>query len=194
MMQDSKANQAEMPAENLTRRLQRLAERIVQRVSEELPDAIDGALEKAGLASRIQALSARLEALDTDPAEEAPREGKADAPRDKDAKRICSEPDCELPARARGLCSKHYQRLRYAEKRAQEADEPLPKSLAEARSRRGRKPARKTEKRGGSTCSKDDCQRPTYAKGMCGKHFMEWVRAQKELKTQQEQQSGQGSD
>lgn len=159
-----------------------------------MPAAIDAALKKAGLASRIQVLSERLASFDPPTEGAAATNPGGDPPPAEDAKRICSEPDCDLPARARGLCSKHYQRLRYAEKRAQEADEPLPKSLAEARSRRGRKPARKTAKRGGSTCSRDDCQRPTYAKGMCGKHFMEWVRAQKELKTQQERESREESD
>jgi hypothetical protein len=186
-MADSKPTASDSQGDTPTAdQLDRLTARVIARVAQGLSAAITAALEKSGLTERVEALAKRLEGLpadaDSPPAEDAPEAG------DEADRRICSEPGCDLPARARGLCSKHYQRLRYAEKRAQEAGEPLPKSLAEARSRRGRKPARKTEKRGGSICSQADCQRPTYAKGMCGKHFMEWVRAQKDLKAQQEKE------
>ena len=30
---------------------------------------------------------------------------------------LCSVDDCDRPARAKGLCSRHYQRQRYAEKK-----------------------------------------------------------------------------
>jgi len=169
--------------------IEQLTAKVIARVTRGLSAAIAAALQEAGLADRVETLTERLESLapgsgPTGTGPDAPAEPSRED--DQADGRTCSEPDCDLPSRARGLCSKHYQRLRYAEKRAVEAGETLPKSLAEARSRRGRKPARKTAKRGGTTCSVEDCQRPTYAKGMCGKHFMEWVRAQKDLKALQE--------
>ncbi|MBN2497686.1 MAG: hypothetical protein JXR96_24040 [Deltaproteobacteria bacterium] len=106
---------------------------------------------------------------------EAPADSQAQAPEfpiteqgDPAGRKTCTVEGCSLPARARGLCSKHYQRLRYAEKRREE----------------NRDGPRKTEKRGLGTCSIEGCDAATYAKGMCGKHFMEWVRAQKALKSE----------
>ncbi|NMB77293.1 MAG: hypothetical protein GYA21_19465 [Myxococcales bacterium] len=40
--------------------------------------------------------------------------------------RLCSEPGCDRPARSRGLCSAHYQRLRYREKKIGARIEPRP--------------------------------------------------------------------
>lgn len=42
---------------------------------------------------------------------------------------VCAEPGCERPARSRGLCSMHYQRLRYKERKIaakQVSSDPLP--------------------------------------------------------------------
>lgn len=189
-MEDSKPTPTEASiGDRVTEQLERLTAELIPRVVAGLTEAIATALEEAGLTGRVQALAERLEVrkpLARQEPSQAGQPGQAPEQTDDPKGRSCSEPDCDFPARARGLCSKHYQRLRYAEKRAQESGEPLPSSLSEARSQRGRKPARKTAKRGGTTCTRDDCQRPTYAKGMCGKHFMEWVRSQKDLKAQQE--------
>ena len=194
-MEDSKPTQTpDSIRDQVGEQLERLTAEVIPRVVAALTQAIATALEQAGLIDRVQALAERLEGrkpIHKDPpaaGSTSPASKQTDGPKG----RSCSEPDCALSARARGLCSKHYQRLRYAEKRAQEAGEPLPTSLSEASSQRGRKPARKTAKRGGTLCSTDQCQRPTYAKGMCGKHFMEWVRAQKDLKVQQEQDAQEG--
>jgi hypothetical protein len=88
--------------------------------------------------------------------------------------RRCQHPGCDLPARARGLCSKHYQRQRYAEKKAlfqPDGDQGTPLG--------SRQNPRPTEKRGGGCCSQEGCDQPNYAKGLCSKHFMQWVRTKK---------------
>jgi len=49
--------------------------------------------------------------------------------RSRNAGQTCSEPGCERPARSRGLCSKHYQRMRYRERKIeakQTSADPLP--------------------------------------------------------------------
>jgi len=53
--------------------------------------------------------------------------GQSSTAEDKDS--VCSEPGCSRPVRSRGLCSMHYQRLRYREKKIehkQSSIDPLP--------------------------------------------------------------------
>lgn len=72
------------------------------------------------------------------------------------AKRNCSIADClrEIgPSGAKGLCPKHYQRL----KRTGTTDEPAPRELA--------------------VCAIADCERllePPHGRGMCGLHYQRW--------------------
>ena len=153
--------------------LTNLADLLVARLSDQLPLAISDQLDRSDLFDKLESLSLALPSP-----EESDWIESGDFIEDADRK-LCSEPDCNQSARARGLCSKHYQRLRYAEKRAVEEGLPIPTTLTEARSNRSRKPARKTDKRGGGACSIEGCELANYAKGMCGKHFMEWVRAKK---------------
>ena len=84
---------------------------------------------------------ARTEAK-TEPRPEAPRKAEtepSDAPVQDTAPdaatepgvttAICSEPDCDRPVRCRGLCSLHYQRVRYKERKIeakQETAGPIP--------------------------------------------------------------------
>jgi hypothetical protein len=158
------------------RRLRRLLDRVSDRLGDRLSVSLSSRLQRSGLLERMAAFDAQDNgsAAPPDPA------GRDAAGSGQSAEaRICSQPDCELPARARGLCSKHYQRLRYAQKRAEERGDPVPEDLEQARSQQARKPNRRTAKRGGGVCSVEGCERTNYAKGMCGKHFMEWVRSQK---------------
>lgn len=70
---------------------------------------------------------------------------------DKNAKEhpVCSEPGCDRPARSRGLCSKHYQRLRYREKKAKGNTDNAPLV------------------RGFGECSVDGCTERVYARVCC---------------------------
>jgi hypothetical protein len=159
-----------------------LVQAITTRLLSRLPQVLAEVLAESGLHQRIEELTARLGSSGKAASEPKAAPQPSTAPpdgADQEGSRVCSEPGCDQPARARGLCSKHYQRLRYAEKRALERGRPAPASLAEARAERARLPIRKTEKRGGGLCSQAGCERPNYAKGMCGKHFMEWVRSKK---------------
>jgi hypothetical protein len=54
-----------------------------------------------------------LSSFSGDPTQEVLAQGKADS-------KCCQEPGCNRPARSRGLCSAHYQRLRYRERKNEE--------------------------------------------------------------------------
>lgn len=97
----------------------------------------------------------------------------------------CSEPGCNEPARSKGLCSKHYQRQRYAKKHTHVATKSKVRSVAKRLSvqkpNRTKKPAvaRKPANRGGGTCKEKGCHSPVHARNLCGRHFMAWVRSRK---------------
>ena len=59
---------------------------------------------------------------------------------------ICSHPGCRQPAHAKGLCQKHYDKLRRTG---------------------GRRSAAESDK----TCRAAGCSRPYHAKGYCQKHY-----------------------
>lgn len=93
-----------------------------------------------------------------------PRPTEASEPvRQRPARRekTCSVADCRRPARARGMCSKHYQRARYAERR------------------RGLAQGSNVSLRGSGVCSHEGCEEAVYAKQMCSRHFMAWVRSRR---------------
>lgn len=149
--------------------IQSFVEAASEKLLEQIGSQVCDAIMRSSLMDRIDVLAQKFGLV-------------ADLPVDaQNDTRICTEAGCSQPARARNLCSKHYQRLRYAERRATEDGQPIPKTLAEARSNRSKKPARKTEKRGGGNCSIEGCDQPNYARGLCGKHFMEWVRSRKKI-------------
>jgi len=161
------------------KQIQEIAMDLAERLARGLESVISRSLNSAGILQSIEKLTNKTRVKNftgEEVKQDIAPERSADEELDQ---KTCSEPGCMLPARARGLCSKHYQRLRYAEKRASELGEAPPKTLSEAKANRLNKPARKTSKRGGGTCSEEGCDRPNYAKGLCGKHFMEWVRSKK---------------
>jgi hypothetical protein len=106
--------------------------------------------------------------------------------------KTCSKPGCRAPSRAKGLCSRHYQQLRYAQQhgikvkaRVRKAIKKTPGKSAAMKANRKVRPAprnRKTAKnqtRGTGTCREKGCKAPVYAQGLCGKHFMAWVRSKR---------------
>lgn len=100
----------------------------------------------------------------------------------------CAAEGCDRPARSRGLCAMHYQREQYAAKRKKarsESEQPA-LSISTAPDKPDEKVSR-TKRVGASTpsstdpkCSHPECAGKVHAKGMCGFHFMEWVRAKKQ--------------
>lgn len=90
----------------------------------------------------------------------------------------CNEKGCSLPARAKGMCSKHYQRLRYAEKHSS----PI------ASAGRGRLAGKKVVRKASAgkvsatpkgPCKTKGCSSPGTVKGYCRPHFMAWIRSRK---------------
>lgn len=77
----------------------------------------------------------------------------------EDRDTVCSEPGCTRPARSRGLCSMHYQRLRYREKKIEHKHssiDPLPppppasRPAASSRTRNGKSQAERARKSRGT--------------------------------------------
>ncbi|HOX43690.1 MAG TPA: hypothetical protein PK668_08830 [Myxococcota bacterium] len=129
-----------------------------------LAEQIAARLEESGLLARLAGLVTATRAAPG--ADEPARAGgcvEGEGEGEGEGK-TCAEQGCTEPARARGLCSKHYQRQRYAEKRQAEEREAGPDA----------KP-----RRGGGSCEVEGCGLTVYARGMCSKHFMEWVRTRK---------------
>jgi hypothetical protein len=144
---------------------ERFANRLAERVRDQVADKVLELLENSGLLGSPATESSAT----APPSRVAPASGG----RTPSGMKVCSHEGCNLPARARGLCSKHYQRQRYAEKKTQGAD------ADESGSTGSRQNPRPTAKRGGGLCKQEGCDEPNYAKGLCSKHFMEWVRTKK---------------
>ncbi len=64
-----------------------------------------------------------------DPRISAPAKTRSAQPEEENKDKTCSEPGCERLVRCRGLCSLHYQRIRYKERKIEKKqanDDPLP--------------------------------------------------------------------
>ncbi len=99
----------------------------------------------------------------------------------------CSVKGCNLPARTKGLCTKHYQQKRYAELKKKGTDKtpvkrparkPAKKTATKTKSIK-KKAADKKVKADRGNCKMAGCTNPVHARELCGRHFMEWVRSRK---------------
>jgi len=129
---------------------------VLQRISDQVANAVAAAIRKSCLLEKLGALGGRLrEEGGPSPKIEAPPEAPA---KPQKPRPICAEEGCDEPVRARGLCAKHYNRMRYQEKK-KERPEPQIRGVGE--------------------CNQEGCTSKVHARGLCGKHFMEWVRSKR---------------
>jgi hypothetical protein len=87
-----------------TANIQSVIDSFLARIGTQVAQGVSDGITKSGLLAQIR--SAGVTASN-----EKGRLGRKRGPEKK-----CSEKGCDLPARARGLCVKHYQQARYAEK------------------------------------------------------------------------------
>ena len=152
---------------------QRLLDSLFSQIGSEVARGVAEGLAKSGLMKSIQALSRGVKK-----ARPAAKAGKKRG-RPKDKAKTCSVKGCKKPARAKGLCSKHYQQKRYNKLDKKPAAKKTRKGKKKA-TRRAKPAKRKTKKSNpGKTCKMKGCSKKVYARGLCGRHFMAWVRSKK---------------
>ncbi len=154
--------------------IQVVLESMLRQLGDQVARGLSEGIATSGVMKKLDAVVSRI-TRGTAPAA-ASRAGRkkavvAKAPRKRKGAK-CSARGCNKPARAKGFCSKHYQRQRYAEKHPN-----APKRVRVKKATR--KKTRKAVVRSKGICSVKDCGKPARAKGLCAKHFMEWVRSKK---------------
>ncbi|HUU03200.1 MAG TPA: hypothetical protein VM425_17335 [Myxococcota bacterium] len=146
---------------NDTSQIVNILESLICGISERLERDVADGISHSRLAKKFAAFDS------DDPGETLdPSRSESGLPAGRPASRVekrCSIEGCQRQARARGMCSKHYQRVRYAEQRLSNADG----SNTEG------------QLRGSGVCSLEGCEDSIYAKQMCSRHFMAWVRSRR---------------
>jgi hypothetical protein len=149
-------------------------ESLLRQLGDQVARGLTEGFAKSGLMKKLDSVVSRVTRRSAPAA--APRKGRGAAAIAKaSGKRKgekCSEYGCNKPARAKGLCSKHYQRQRYAEKHPGAPKRVRVKKVP-------RQKIKRAVSRNKGTCSVKDCGKPARARGLCAKHFMEWVRSKK---------------
>lgn len=154
---------------------------LLTQISGEIARGVTLGLERSGLLGTLKKVSGKPGRKPTRAVNGRKRSTKKKKPS------TCSVKGCGLPARTKGLCTKHYQQKRYAEmKKTKVAKKPAAKArLKKATSKPGAikkakgKVSGKKARVNKGTCKIAGCSKPVHARGLCGKHFMEWVRSRK---------------
>ena len=154
---------------------QRLLDDLFSQIGSEVARGVADGLARSGLMKNIQALSRGMKK--NRPAKETGQTRKKSG-RPKSKAKTCSVKGCTKPARAKGLCSKHYQQKRYSQLKKKPAAKKVAKKKVAKRKSKKSKPA-KAPRTGAKTCQVKGCNKKVYARGMCGQHFMAWVRTKK---------------
>jgi hypothetical protein len=154
--------------------IQVVLESMLRQLGDQVARGLSEGIATSGVMKKLDAVVSRITRGSAPAA--ASRAGRRKAPKVKASRKRkgarCSARGCNKPARAKGLCSKHYQRQRYADKHPHASKRVRVKKVS-------RKKVRKAAIRSKGTCSVKDCGKPARAKGLCAKHFMEWVRSKK---------------
>ena len=154
--------------------IQNVLESMLRQLGDQVARGLSEGIAKSGVIKKLDLVVTRI-ARRSGPAAASKAGGRKAAVVKASGRRkgaTCSAHGCNKPARAKGLCSKHYQRDRYAEKH--------PDASKRIRTKKApRKKIRKAVIRSKGTCSVKNCGKPARAKGLCAKHFMEWVRSRK---------------
>jgi hypothetical protein len=163
--------------------LQKLLDSLIEQIGKHIARGVAEGVARSGLLKQLSAISRSAKQV---PATSAGPKKKPGRPKKKAV--TCSVRGCKETARAKGKCSKHYQRDRYKKKKGPTGAKKKKKTVKRKAKKIARKAkpkktakkvAKKASKKKSGTCEVAGCTRKVHARGMCGRHFMAWVRSRK---------------